>query len=64
MEEINLDQAKKISSQLRFSRDRPTKNIEILEDAIILSKLQLENTLLVTKKITPKIYKTIKNVTR
>lgn len=63
MEEINLDQAKKISSQLRFSRDRPTNNIEILEDAIILSKLQLENTLLVTKKITPKIYKTIKNVT-
>ena len=63
MKEIDLDQAKKTSSQLRFSRDRPAKNIEILEDAIILSKLQLENTLLVTEKITPKIYKTIKNVT-
>jgi len=63
MDKINLDLANKLSDQLRFSRDKPTKNIESLEVGLILSKHQLENALLVTKKITPKIYETIKNVT-
>ena len=60
MKENNLNASKKISKMLRFSRDKRLKTIENIEESAIQSKYQLENTLLVTEKITPKIYKIIK----
>ena len=64
MKENNLNASKKISKMLRFSRDKRLKTIENIEESAIQSKYQLENTLLVTEKITPKIYKIVKNVTK
>ncbi len=64
MKEINLDQARKLSSLMRFSRDNQAENPENQSDAKKLSKQLLEDSLLVTEKITPRIYDTVCKVTK